>query len=52
MNYQELMEKSDDACLKSIEFAKKGSWLMATFWKKVSEGFKEKARNLEVKNGK
>lgn len=49
MNYQELMEKSDDACTKGVEFAKKGDMLMATFWKKASVGYKEKALKLNVK---
>lgn len=45
--YEELMNKSDDACKKAIEFAKKGDWNMATFWKNASNGFKEKARNMD-----
>lgn len=45
--YETLMNKSDSACLKSIEFAKKGDWIMAKFWKDASNGYKEKARNLK-----
>ena len=47
--YEELMNKSDDACKKSIEFAKKGDWNMATFWKKASIGYKEKALKSDGK---
>lgn len=43
MSYKELMNKSDLACKKAIFFAKKGDWNMATFWKKASLGYKEKA---------
>lgn len=48
MNYQELIKKSDDAELKSIKFANKGNWLMATFWKNASVGYKTKALKLKV----
>ena len=46
--YEELMNKSDECCMKAIEFSKKGDWNMATFWKKASIGYKEKARNLKI----
>ena len=46
MKYQELMEKSDNACKKAIKFAKKRDWKMATFWKNASIGYKEKALKL------
>lgn len=49
MNYQEFMKKSDSACLKAIEFAKKNDYKMAMFYKNVSIGYKEKALNLKVK---
>ena len=44
--YEELMNKSDECCLKAIDFAKKNDWDMATFYKNASIGFKEKALNL------
>ena len=46
--YEELMDKSDACCLKAIEFAKKGDYATATFWKNASIGLKEKARNLTL----
>lgn len=46
--YEQLMNKSDECCLKAIEFAKKGDNAMATFFKNASTGFKEKARNLPM----
>lgn len=46
--YAVLMEKSDACCLKAIEFAKKGDYAMATFWKNASIGLKERARNLTL----
>ena len=48
MNYEQLIQKSDDAELESIKFAKKGDWFMATFWKKASVGYKAKALKLKV----
>ena len=45
-NYEKLMNKSDECCLKAIEFARKGDWNMAIFWKNASIGYKEKALNL------
>ena len=46
--YEELMNKSDECCLKAIDFAKKNDWDMATFYKNASVGFKEKALNLTL----
>lgn len=46
--YEELMNKSDECCLKAIQYAKKQDWNMATFYKNASNGFKQKARNLNV----
>ena len=46
--YEELMNKSDECCLKSIEFHKKGEMELADFWKNASIGFKIKARKLTV----
>ena len=47
-NYEKLMNKSDECCLKAIDFAKKNDWNMATFYKNASIGFKEKALNLTL----
>ena len=44
--FENLMNKSDAACLTAIKFAKKGDWLMARFWKNASIGYKEKALKL------
>lgn len=44
--YEHLMNKSDECCLKAIDYAKKGDWNMATFYKNASVGFKKKALNL------
>lgn len=46
--YEELMNKSDDACLKAIEYANNGDKNMSTFWKNASEGYKAKARGLKI----
>lgn len=46
--YEELMNKSDECCLKAIEFAKKKDCYMARFWKNASVGFKKKALNLTL----
>lgn len=46
--YESLMNKSDEACLTAIKFAKQGDNLMATFWKNASNGYKEKALQLPV----
>ena len=46
--YEELMNKSDECCLRAIKFAKKNDWNMATFYKNASIGFKEKALKLNV----
>ena len=46
--YEELMNKSDECCLKAIDYAKKDDWIMATFYKNASIGFKEKALKLNV----
>ena len=47
-NYEKLMNKSDECCLKAIDFAKKNDWSMAKFYKNASIGFKEKALNLTL----
>ena len=44
--YEELMNKSDECCLRAIKFAQKNDWNMATFYKNASVGFKKKALNL------
>ena len=46
--YEELMNKSDECCLRAIKFAKKNDWNMATFYKSASVGFKEKALSLTL----
>ena len=46
--YEELMNKSDECCLRAIKFAKRNDWNMATFYKNASIGFKEKALNLTL----
>lgn len=46
--YEELMDKSDSACMKAIEFARKGEKELANFWKNASVGYKEKALRLNV----
>ena len=46
--YESLMNKSDEACLTAIKFAKQGHNLMATFWKNASNGYKEKALQLPI----
>lgn len=48
MNYRELMEKSDLACLKAMDYWFKGDKVMATFWKKVSQGYKIKALEMKI----
>ena len=30
--YEDLMNKSDECCLKAIDFAKQNDWNMATFY--------------------
>ena len=42
------MNKSDECCLKAIDFAKKNDWNMAMFYKNASIGFKKKALNLTL----
>ena len=46
--YEELMNKSDECCLRAIKFAKKNDWNMATFYKNASVGLKEKALDLTL----
>lgn len=46
--YESLMNKSDEACLTAIKFAKQGDNLMAKFWKNASNGYKEKALQLSI----
>ena len=40
------MMKSEDACEKAINYWKEGNFDSASFFKKVSVGFKEKAMKL------
>ena len=47
--YEELVNKSDECCLKAIEFFRKGDFIMMTFFKKVSMVCKENALNLTLK---
>ena len=49
--YERLMNKSDECCIKAIEFCKKGDCAMATFFKNASIGFKEKALKLTIEQG-
>lgn len=42
------MRKSDEACNKAIDYWKEGNFDSASFFKKVSIGFKEKAMKLHV----
>ena len=49
MGYKELMEKSDEAMRKAVEYYGEHDIYMSVFWKNASIGFKEKALNLEVK---
>ena len=42
------MRKSEEACNKAINYWKEGNFDSASFFKKVSIGFKEKAMNLSV----
>lgn len=46
--YEKLMNKSNECCLRAIKFAKKNDWNMATFYKNASIGFKEKALDLTL----
>lgn len=46
--YEKLMNKSNECCLRAIKFAKKNDWDMATFYKNASVGFKKKALNLTL----
>ncbi len=46
--YEELMNKSDECCLRAIKFAKKNDWNMATFYKNASVRLKEKALDLTL----
>lgn len=46
--YEELINESDECCLKAIEFFRKGDCIMATFFKKVSMVCKENALNLTL----
>ena len=48
MNYTKLMEKSDLAYLKAMNYWFKGDNLLASFWKNVSIGYKHKALTLEI----
>ena len=49
--YEELMNKSDECCLRAIKFTKRNDWNMATFYRNASVGFKEKALNLTLEQG-
>ena len=46
--YEELMNKSDECCLRAIKFAKKNDWDMVTFYKIASIKKKKKASNLTL----
>lgn len=46
--YESLMNKSNEACLTAIKFAKQSDNSMATFWKNASNGYKEKALQLPI----
>ena len=46
--FEKLMEKSNLCCQKAIEFAQKGDWNMASFFKNASIGFEQRARNLTI----
>jgi len=46
MTYAELMEKSDNACKKALQYYSKGDKEMSAFWKNASIGFKIKAREM------
>lgn len=48
--FETLMNKSDIACKKAIDYANKNDWNMATFWKNASIGYKNKALHLNDKN--
>ena len=49
--YEELMNKSDECCLRAIKSFKEHDWNTATFWKNVSVGLKELALTLTLKQG-
>ena len=49
--YEELMDKSDECCLKAIEYARNYDWDMAMFYKNASIRFKQKALNLTLEQG-
>lgn len=48
--YEELMNKSDESCLKAVAYAKKGESELARFWKNASNSYKQQARNLPINN--
>ena len=46
--YEELMNKSNEACLKAIRYAKHKEPQLAKFYKNASIGYKEKALKLSI----
>lgn len=46
--FEKLMKKSEIACQKAIEFAKKNDWVMACFWKNASVFLEKQAKNLKI----
>lgn len=48
--FESLQEKSDSACLKAIEFWKKGDFNMSKFWKNLSNYYKEQSMELFIDN--
>lgn len=48
MNYEELMNKSNECCLKAIYYAKHKEQQLAKFYKNASIGYKEKALKLTI----
>ena len=48
MSYEKLIEKSEECCLKAVEFFKNGDLNMSKFWKNASDAFKKKARELKI----
>ena len=46
--YEKLMNKSNDCCIKAIEFCKKGENKLAKFYKNASVGYRQKALKLSI----
>lgn len=49
--YEKLMNKSDDCCIKAIEFYKKGENELAIFYKNASFGYRQMALKLSIEEG-